>query len=355
MELLVAFGLFVVGCSWVGYKLVKRGLRESKQPPIAPAKIANPEGADAAYAKAADIAARAPRKIGKGLAVTLGLGIIALPWIIVAAIMHSLSNMDMKKGRVLRIRNRAQLPEPARGDGWSDDVTLHVELPAPERRVLGELWLLTARMEHASVAAFSQLSLHLSALGAPARLLAATHRAALEEIRHAQACFAIARAITGEPHTAGPIKALGEARDGAIDLTRLAIGSLVDGCVGEGIASDVAARSARDVDEPTLRATLDMIAREEASHAELAWDVLAWCLEQGDASLHRAVAARIDALDAEMSPRLPDLRGVDAAQLARFGVIDQDTIGALASARITAVKTRARELVNGHAMERRAA
>ncbi|HEY5927686.1 MAG TPA: ferritin-like domain-containing protein [Kofleriaceae bacterium] len=346
MELIVAFGCVVVFFGWIGVLMIRRGLRESKRPPIPPARIANAEGAESAYAKVADVADQTPRKLGKGLLVTLGLGFIAAPWIVLAGIIHSLSNLDMTKGRVLRIRNRARLPELARGDGWSPaEVTLRDDVPAHERKLIGELWLLTARMEHASIAAFSQLSLHLSALGAPARLLAATHRAALDEIRHAEACFAVARALTGEPHTAGPIEALGSERAGSIDLTRLAIGSLVDGCIGEGIASDVASRSARDVAEPTLRATLEMIGREEATHAELAWDVLAWCLERGDVSLHRAVAARVEALATEMTPRLPDLRGADPQVLARFGVIDQDTIGALATARIAAVQTRARALL----------
>lgn len=355
--ILVIFLMIVILCTWGGFKLIGRGLRESKQPPIPPARMANLEGTDAAYAKVASVAARAPRKIGKGLAVTLGLGLIAGPWLFVYALFKGLSDMDMTKGRVLRIRNRARLPELATGDGWSaEPIVLDLDLPAAERAVLGEMWLLTARMEHASVAAFSQLSLHLSALGAPARLLAATHRAALEEITHAQRCFAIATAITGAQHTAGPIAALGKADGSTIDLTRLAIGSLVDGCLGEGIAADVAGHGEATASEPAICETLVMIAREEAGHAELAWDVLAWCLATGGDAVTDAVARRIEALANEVTPRLPSTIGdVDERALTGYGVIDQDTLGAIAAARIAAVQERARALVGGRAAVLRAA
>lgn len=355
MEIVLAlFVLAVVGSLWGGSLLIARGLRTSKAPPVPPARLANLEGGEAAYAKLSAVAARAPRKLGKGLVVSLGLAIIAAPWAFVYWLFAGLGDMKFdSKGRVLRIKSRARLPEVATGEGWSADaVVLRGTLTAAERGVLGELWLLAARMEHASVAAFSQLSLHLSALGAPARLLAATHRAALEEIHHAERCFAIVRAITGVEHTAGPIAALGDARTASIDLPRLAIGSLVDGCVAEGIASDVATRSAAAADEPAIVATLTLIAREEAGHAELAWDVLAWCLDRGDAGLRRAVAARIESLGSEVTTRLPAIAGVDQRVLARHGVIDQDALGAIAVARVAAVQDRARDLLQRFAPAR---
>ncbi|HTR49275.1 MAG TPA: ferritin-like domain-containing protein [Kofleriaceae bacterium] len=343
--LLLAFVFVVVACTWIGIMLVKRGLQRSKDPAIPQARVANPEGADAAYAKAAQLGARVPRKIGKGVLVVGGLALIAAPWVAVCAALAGLSDLGGSKGRVLRIRGRARLPELATGDGWgASDIVLESKLSASERAVLGELWLLTARMEHASVAAFSQLSIHLSALGAPARLLEATHRAALEEIRHAERCFAIARAITGVAHTAGPIPALGTSRS-PIDHVRLAVGSLVDGCVAEGIAADVARRGAALAGEPAIRDTLELIAREEAGHAELAWDVLAWCLEVGGEQVGRAVAARAERLEAELAPRMPAIEGIDDLTLARFGCSDQDALGQLAASRIGHVRARACELV----------
>jgi hypothetical protein len=313
-ELLVLFLLVVVACTWFGVKLVRRGLRRSLDPPIPQARVANPGGLDAAYAKAA----RAPRKIGKGVLVVGGLALIAAPWIALGAVISGLSALGGGgTGRPLRIRGRARLPERATGDGWSHgEISLESQLSTSERAVLGEQWLEAARMEHASVAAFSQLSIQLATLGAPARLLAAAHRAALEEIDHAERCFAIARAITGVAHTAGPIPALAS-RSSRIDHVRLAIDSLVDGCVAEGIAADVAQRDARLAGEPIIRETLRVIARDEAGHAELAWDVLAWCLDVGGERVQRAVAARVDQLDRNAHGRLAKTRIAEVQARAR--------------------------------------
>jgi hypothetical protein len=148
-------------------------------------------------------------------------------------------------------------------------------------------------MEHASVAAFAQLSLYLSALGAPPALLERTHAAALDEIRHASRCFALASAYAGRPWTAGAIPALAQAGGaGPMSFARLACGSLVDGCLAEGLAADVAAAGAAAAVDPAIRATLTMIAEDETRHAELAWDVLAWCLAHGGAATQRGARAQ---------------------------------------------------------------
>lgn len=194
----MAFFLVVLPLTFAGVVLIKVARRRSKEPQIPSARTANAEGIDAAYSKAARVVTRTPGKIGRGLLFAAGVWLISAPWLLAYWFYTSPSILGegSSKGRVLRVRSRAQLPEAARGSDWSGDpVALRGELSAPERRTLGELWLLTARMEHASVAAFSQLGLHLAALGAPARLLEATHRAALDEIRHARACFAIVHAI----------------------------------------------------------------------------------------------------------------------------------------------------------------
>ena len=67
-------------------------------------------------------------------------------------------------------------------------------LPADVRHILSEQWSLAARFEHASIASFNKFSLELLAVGAPGTLVAAANRAALQEVEHAQACFAAASA-----------------------------------------------------------------------------------------------------------------------------------------------------------------
>jgi len=341
--------LAVLICSfWLGAYVITLGRSRRVESPVPVARLQNLEGRDAVYAKMHRGGRVVLPVLRRVTFTSLGLGIIAAPWIVIYQFFSGLGDMSFgSKGRVLRVRSRAQLAELATGDGWSDDpITLQQPLVGRARDAIGELWLLTARMEHASVAAFSQLSLHLAALGAPSRLVERTHRAALEEIRHARRCFAIVRAITGVEHTAGPIVALQTSRPAPIDRARLALGSLIDGCLAEGIAADVAARGAATADEPAIRNALTMIAHDEAGHAELAWDVLAWALAHGDGDLHEAVAARVEVLTRELSPRLPDLPDLDAAVQRAYGIIDQDALGLLAEARVVAVRDRARGLLS---------
>lgn len=341
VTIVIIFLMVALGSTILGGKLVWSVFRQPKDPAIPTARDANQRKRDRVAGKVS----RGLVTISKAVTFVCGGVLIAWPWALYYAV-SQFRHESFTKGRVLRIRSRARLPQLSIGTGWCDDtVVISTRLSDAERTALGELWLLTARMEHASIAAFSQLSLQLSALGAPARLLEWSHRAALEEIGHAKRCFAVASAITGTAHRAGPIDELAAASTGAIDLTRLAIGSLIDGCLAEGMAADVAARGASTAIEPAIRATLELIAREESGHAELAWAVLEWCLVEGGAKVEAAVAARVDALSNELSPRLPDIPGIADATLAHHGVVGQDALGELAVARCRRVQDRAAALL----------
>lgn len=266
----------------------------------------------------------------------------------IGLVIHEFFNMGplmSTKGRLLRLRGRAHLPELAEGNGWNDATAPHVDaLGAEDRAVLAAAWLASARMEHASIPAFAQLSIHLAALGAPSDLVERCHRAALDELRHARRCYAMASAFAGTSLTAGPIPELARGARTPVDLVRLAVGSLVDGCVAEGIAADVASRGARAAKDPVVRETLDMIAKDEATHAELAWSVLEWACASDETAAH-AVAARAHRLGQELAPRLPEVPGFTPARLADHGLCDQRTLGDLATRRIAAVRSRALALV----------
>jgi len=250
------------------------------------------------------------------------------------------------KGRLLRLRGRAALPSVEAGDRWRDDTQPETHrLAPPVRRALAQAWIAMAQMEHASIAAFAQLSLHLAALGADSELVERTHLAALDEIRHARRGFAIASAYAGESCSAGAIAELRTLEASEIDFVRLAIGTLIDGCVAEGVASDVTRAASTQAVDPVIRATLEMVASDELRHAELAWDVLAWCLDRGGAAVHEAVAARLNGLDRQISDPAPELDGAPRDQLAEHGILDQESIGALAARRLAAVKDRAASLL----------
>lgn len=179
--------------------------------------------------------------------------------------------VNVIKGRPARVDGEMRFASLQAGTAW------HAEIATEARDArLAAKWLEAARMEHASVAAFSATSLRLMALGAPPELIAATHRAALDEIEHARAAFALAAAYGGEPVTPGPLEM--DARPMA--LRELAIETFVDGCVGETVAAYEAACEAEVEHDPAVAAVLAKIAEDEARHAELAWQIVAWCVAQ---------------------------------------------------------------------------
>ncbi len=177
------------------------------------------------------------------------------------------------------------------GTGWSG---ASFELSGtPRARVrAGAQWLADAAAEHASVASFGRVALELLSLGAPPELLEQTHRAALDEIRHAKVCIALARACGASPQEPGPLPGLSPR---PADLARFAADTFVEGCVGETTAALVMERAASGVHHHRARRALETIARDEAQHAALAWRSIAWAIEQGGervrVAVHQAAAA----------------------------------------------------------------
>ncbi len=213
-------------------------------------------------------------------------------------------------GRALRVARRVVAAPAVDGTGWETERAIPDASPlSPEvRGALARLWMESARGEHASVPAFSRLSLSLVALGAPARLVEAAHRAALEEIEHARLGFSFASAYAGEPVGPGPLPELQRASAvTATSLAALAAESLIDGCLLEGVAAEVARRALFRARDRQVRAALAVIARDEASHAELAWDVVQWCCERGGEGVRRRLTAALGAAPASMTaPRIPE-------------------------------------------------
>ena len=145
------------------------------------------------------------------------------------------------------------------------------------------------------------------ALGAPAYLVEAAHRAALEEIVHARLAFSLASAYAGEPVGPGPLPELQEAR--AVTATspaELCAESLIDGCLLEGTAAEVARRALARARDAQARTALAVIARDEASHVALAWDVVKWCWAEGGDIVRRGLPAALrKAPVAVTSPQIP--------------------------------------------------
>jgi len=187
-----------------------------------------------------------------------------------------LTQVVVVKGRPLRAGGRPHRTGVQGGDDWSAGDGRVLE---PEPELSGVDWVKLAGDEHASVAAFSRLSLELLAAGAPPELVAGANRAALEEVEHAQLCFRVASLLKGEACTAAPLPAA-VAPLPPLDLARLERESFVDGWLNEGAAARGLERLAAKARTPWLREALEVVARDEHGHAELGARIARWCAEQ---------------------------------------------------------------------------
>jgi hypothetical protein len=159
----------------------------------------------------------------------------------------------------------------------------------------------------------------LARFGAPRRLVRAAERAAREERRHARGAEALARRFGGRRGSfAADVQ-------GARSLEDFSVENAVEGCVRETYGALVATWQARAATEPNVRAHTKRIAREETTHAALAWRADAWAR----AKLSKAARGRVDAARAEAARELVEqaawgvpevlatVAGVPRAELAR--------------------------------------
>jgi hypothetical protein len=186
---------------------------------------------------------------------------------------------------------------PAAREDWLKPLPETSPLDPEIRRALAAAWLKDALEEHASVAAFARFSIMALEVGAPADLIADAQRASLDEIRHAQVCFGLARRYGAVQAGPGPLRV--DDAFGASSLVEVAALTAQEGCVGETLGALLAEREAEVAKDPVVRAALTTITRNEQSHAELAWRFVAWAIQAGGAeivepiaqSIHAAVAA----------------------------------------------------------------
>ena len=201
-----------------------------------------------------------------------------------------------------RAREGASWCRPTREkDRVARSASIYAKSYAPETRaLLADAWLGDALAEHASIASFARATLELMAVGAPAALVASCQRAALDEVRHAEHCFDLARFYGGVALEPGPLAVLAPR---ATDFARLARDTFVEGCVGETLSALCATRAAaRAMREPNRESddgigdgarepkadrdaacTWRLLAHDEAEHAAFAWRTIAWILRQNDA------------------------------------------------------------------------
>ena len=148
-------------------------------------------------------------------------------------------------------------------------------------------WARDALAEHASVAAFARLTLYLMAAGAPAALIEKSQRASLDELGHAEFCFAQASKHAGESVAPGKLD-LSHALE-AISFEELMWVNLIEGCIGESLAAVRVSEQARLAEEPELARALRQVSEDEAGHALLAFEILAWGLQADPAGTRPAL------------------------------------------------------------------
>jgi hypothetical protein len=219
------------------------------------------------------------------------------------------------RGRLLVEDGEARFAAPRASREWHervDDVDV-ARVPSDVRDALAARWERDAALEHASVAAFARVSLELMAFGAPAELVEAAHRAAIEEIAHARVSYALASRYAGRDIGPGPLAVdLSHASRTLADFAR---DTFVHGCVGETVAAVAARRASELEDDDGLRAVLEGIASDEEGHAELAWRMLAWAAREGGEDVRRAIDAA--AIDLDREPGEDVLRAQMIAEVVR--------------------------------------
>lgn len=170
------------------------------------------------------------------------------------------------------------------------------------------------------MASFARFTLQLLTLGAPPELVAASLRAADDEIRHARTCFRLATRFGGEPVGPGPLEMPGDVL-GDRSTEAILRATIREGCVGETISAHEVRAAARRAADDEVRGALDEIADDEARHAELAWTFVAWLLGREPALRGAAERAFREALSAVAGQAAPP-PSRDGAATARFGILD---------------------------------
>ncbi len=180
------------------------------------------------------------------------------------------------EGRPFLVQRQRRQAGPAPRADWRAELC---PAPVPEtvRAAVVARWVAAGRAEHASVASFARFSMALLHHGAPADLVRDAHAAALDEVRHTEACFALASAIGGAPVGPGALDVSGSLA-GELGLAQMTRTLVAEGCVGETLAALEAAEAARRALDPVVRRVLEGVADDEARHAALAWRTLLWLL-----------------------------------------------------------------------------
>lgn len=234
----------------------------------------------------------------------VGLGIIGTILVTLVGLNDASSH-----GRRLRRRMRLLAPDTTKGEAWLADRRV-VDVPDEVRPALGEAFREIARREHASIAAFDHVALELLAVGAPPDLVTAAHEDALDEVRHASLCFALARDIDGRDDGPAPFPAARRPSFGmptrTLALAKIAVEALVDGVLNEGHSARLLARLAGTCEVEAVRDVLVTTDADEARHAAHSLAIIRWCIAEGGEPVACILRGALRRLPRRMTAPAPD-------------------------------------------------
>lgn len=164
----------------------------------------------------------------------------------------------------------------------------------PEQRERAALtWRARIAAEYLAVSTFSVLSIDLCAAAAPADFLSLVHRAAIDEVRHAEYCCRLASIYSGKEES--PEGGLSDLPDDPARPKRqqALCNALLVSCVAETYATVLLGTVRDQATDPTVRAVLSNIYADEVTHARIGWSYLAHCLTEGGEGERRAATEMI--------------------------------------------------------------
>ena len=159
---------------------------------------------------------------------------------------------------------------------WKENLDLTISDNNTDNQRIGEHWLQHAEAEHASIASFARHTLQLMSIGAPSVLLAASQQASLDEIKHAKICYGIASAFLDTDFFPGALKVTDSMNQ--LNIKDIIQSLVQEGCIEETLSAMEARFQARWADIPDMKDSLETIAVEETSHAQLAWNTISWII-----------------------------------------------------------------------------
>jgi hypothetical protein len=184
---------------------------------------------------------------------------------------------------------------------------------------VGLLFGQLAQLERVAVNAFEVIAAELEALGAPADLIARAQEAARDEEEHTllMRALALKYGVTpGEPVVEDrPLRG----------LWAFALDNATEGCVRETFGVAFARYQEATAQDPEVAAVAAQVAEDEGRHAQLSWDIGAWCEGQLDATQRAMLkqaqreaveSLRADAANGRYSARLGSVAGVPTPQAA---------------------------------------